>query len=617
MSTRKMLVLLVVFAGLCGGYWLMLTLERHATFERTAAKKLFAISTDDVTALEIQRVGEPLASASRSKGGAWSFVKPNPTIEANQIVWNRAAGALSGLSNERTIDEAPSDPAKYGLDKPVLTVRATTADGASIQIVFGAIEPTQNYRYARVNDGPVVLASVKSFFEMDRSLDLLRVPYVVTIGEKGVNRLEFARYWTGKEKPDKTEKPDAVQRQIGEESVVAAVEKDAGGRWRVVSPIQADADQEMVNELVKQLQYATGHAYVEEPGNLADYGLEPPRARVTVFCPDREPQTLLFGSASSKNEKEEGGIFAKQEARPAVFVMDPQALTLLPKSPDGFRLRRLFTHQASDIQSFRYVSAEDDFTIENDAEKGWKIAGLEYGDTDQAAVSNFLSLLKLLEARGFPGDTQPSFGLDTPVIAMTFTFRNDPASATIRVGAKLPDVDRYYATQDTGTAILLNSNDVRAVTKNCFDFRKGALLEFARGEAIRIALTFEGVDYVFEKPRGLWRLKEPANRVVSSPGDIEALAETLASLHAMGMDSATTPEDLAPYGLDNPIAVATVTTLKPDSGGPEVTVGPVKIGATTPNESQRRFAVSEGRPGLYRVKQAVIDDIREILGSVR
>ena len=48
-------------------------------------------------------------------------------------------------------------------------------------------------------------------------------------------------------------------------------------------------------------------------------------------------------------------------------------------------------------------------------------------DTDQVAVSNFLSFLKELEGRGFPGDAAPVTGLDNPRITITLAFEQGQA----------------------------------------------------------------------------------------------------------------------------------------------------------------------------------------------
>jgi hypothetical protein len=197
MNKKTTAILLIVLIGLCLGYWLMLRLEERGKEKVVEAKRVFSFEPDEIYTAEVQRVDEPLVAASRQHGQPWSMVKPNPTIEANQVIWNRLAIAFAGLANERTIETKASDLAKYGLDKPALNVAITKPDGTQAKLAFGAIDPTQSYRYALGGDGAVFLAGVKAFQELDRPLAYLRNPYAVNVGDQGVTRLEYSRFWTG------------------------------------------------------------------------------------------------------------------------------------------------------------------------------------------------------------------------------------------------------------------------------------------------------------------------------------------------------------------------------------------------------------------------------------
>ena len=614
MSLKATVALVTALIVLCFGYWLMVRLEKRGQEQDAAAKKMFTFAPEDVVHMEVQRIDEKLCSAMREKGGAWAFVKPNPTIEPNPVVWDRMAIALAGLMNERTIDPAPKDPKTYGLDKPGLTIAATTADGQEARLIFGALDPTQTYRYVQTPEGAVCLAVAKAFAELDRPLNLLRNPYVFTVGKEGITRLEFARIWTG----GNAEKPKENEPAIGEESVKVAVEKTQEGTWRMVSPMSVPANQDVVNELIKNVQFATGSKHIDDPEKLEDYGLKPAKARFTIWSGvGSQPQTLYLGGFESGDEKKPGGLYVKQAARPSVFVMDPTVLTLLPKTPDGLRENRLFSRQATDLASIHYVAEGTDLTFENDPEKGWRIAGADAADTDPLAISNLLVLLKALQGRSFPGDAKPEFGLDSPMIAITFNFQKDAAPTTIRVAARVPNADLFYATMDNGVVTTLGNLDVTALSKRPFYFRKKTLLEFAKPEATRIALQIDGTNYVFEKPRGQWRLKEPEGKTLGSPSDIGLLLKALGNVSAAAVEAETAPADLSPFGLDAPTITVSATTLKDGDPSSETTVGPLKIGKPTAENSQERFAMSPMRPGVYRISQSVVDDIRAALKGIR
>lgn len=616
MSAKTTLILVLVLVALCVAYWAMVESEDKGRVRQREKQRLFSFTPDDIAAVEIRRIGEQPAAAKRADG-SWAFTKPNTTIQANDVLWERVARAGAELVNERTIDPSPEDLAAYGLDKPVLAVTITEAGEKAVELTFGVIEPTQTFRYARADDGPVFLVSAEAFHEFDRPLELLRYPYVVTVGEEGVTRLEFSRFWK-----DAAEEGDASKaRAVGEESLVVAVERGADGQWRLVSPVDAQADQEAVNELVKEIQYARGRNYIDAPENLEDYGLDPPGARITVYCGKAgKPQTILVGSLESPpdddDKRKRGGIFAKRASRPAVFVIDSHILALLPKTPDAFRQSRLLTHKAVDIQSIHYASREEEFTLDNDTERGWRMVEPEAAETDQETVSNFIGALKTLRGRGFPGEARPRFGLEDSAISIRFSFKDGSPPAAIRVGAQVPDTGQYYATQDTGVVTLIGDLELSVLTRTAFDFKSKALMKFDSKQAARVSLKFEGVGYLFEKTRGIWQIKAPPEKSFGSQSDIEALIAALSDTRAVALQTEETPADLAQYGLDAPLATITLTTLDSATPPKETTFGPLDIGKTAPDESQQRFATVEGRDGIYRVKQAIIDDIRETLKGV-
>ena len=85
----------------------------------------------------------------------------------------------------------------------------------------------------------------------------------------------------------------------------------------------------------------------------------------------------------------------------------------------------------------------------------------------------------------------------------------------------------------------------------------------------------------------------------------------------MTLEAEPVPQDLSPYGLDAPLATLAVSAQGAGQGDQETVHGPLKIGAVTPANSQRRFAVVAGRDGVYTIRQAVVDAIRDTIKGVR
>ncbi|HOZ44979.1 MAG TPA: DUF4340 domain-containing protein [Candidatus Hydrogenedentes bacterium] len=622
MKPRTTLMLVVVLGVLCLGYWLMLRMEDRGREKAVEAKQLFDFTAEALTGLEVARLGEEPVAASRVPGGPWRVTAPYDTIPANPVVWPRVAAALAGLSNQRSLDVADADLEIYGLDEPVLTIRGETDGGHRVRVAFGAAEPTQLNRYARMLEGGpegVFLAPVAAFDELNRPLIDLRERHIVSVGEAGITRLEFALFWRGEGTSGPAE--GGADLEEGFESVAVVVERGQDGAWHMVAPVEGIANQQLVGDLVKEIQFAVGRNHVDAPENLADYGLDPPVARVSVSDGVGAPQTILFGSLSEGDSK--GGLFAKRADQPAVFIMDSHVVSLFPQSVDSFRESRLLTHRVTEVRRVHYRTADVDIVLDNDPEDGWRVVEPACDDTDQQAVSAFITALKVLTATAFvdaESAAAMALGLDTPSMVFTLTFDGDGTPVEILVGGATEDGEAFYAKQDTGAVVTVPRRAIRDLTWTLFDFRSRRLLRFAPEDAIRVSLQLEERRYLFEKVHRKWLIREPKGARLDSQSDVEAVLNAVASVNALGIEAESAPGDLSPYGLAEPMFRVAVTTCAAEGAArtpeDEVVLGPLEIGNTTPDDARRRYALTRGYREVFVVTQDILDNVRSALEGI-
>ena len=622
MSLRSTLGLFVVFVALCAGYWGMIHFEARTVVKDIEARKLYAFDPAEIVSLEITRADETPVMAQREKGKPWAITKPLATIDPNQVVWDRLAASFAELVEERLLEPTNEKAAQYGLDKPILTIKTQTSDGKAYSCTFGAADPTQTGRYAMGQDGKIFLIIAKAFQDMDQPLDMLRNPYVLNAGDKTINKIEFARFWTEQQaQKAKEQNRDMGNLNVGDESLVVTLEKDANGAWQIKTPFEATANQQLVNTVIQYMQFATGHNYIDAPQDMKSYGLAPPKARVTVYPEGGTPQTLLLGDQEpapkeAKGKDDKRGYFAKNGDKPSVFLLDGIVAEFFPRTPDVFRENRLMTRSASELNRIHYKALETDITLEFDPEKGWAMAGLTPGETDQVAVSNFITLLTSMKGKGFPDGSQPQSGLDNPAIKIELGFKNNTAPAEIKVAAQMPETKQYYAMQDNGIVILLSDLDVATLTKTALDFRNKNLFQFPKTATSRIVLDMEGTQYIFNKVHSEWRIMLPENKTLINPEAITALAGALSEMRAAAIETLAEKTDLAPYGLNTPMATLSINYL-PEGATTETTLGPLKIGVPDTKNPQLRYASIASKPGVYCISQSIVDQIRDTLKCVK
>ncbi|NLV39711.1 MAG: DUF4340 domain-containing protein [Candidatus Hydrogenedentes bacterium] len=605
MKFRSTLLLLLALALLSGVYWGMRQRGRRTAERAAEAARLFDFQGKDVRRLTLAQVGQPAVTGERGADGAWRITAPNDTIPPLQMLWDRVADNLSTLRSQRTVAETPADPAEYGLDVPALTVTVEAGDAAPATVVFGDVEPTQRHRYARLNGGPLLLADTREFFEVNRSLEELRHRFLVEDREADILEFRFAWIWTGTDAA-----PPEDQPAVGEESTEVVVRRAAAGEpWRLEAPLDAMADQEKVDEVVKEVQFAVGREFVDAPENLSDYGLSPAAARITVVDgKSGRAQNILLGAVDG----EKGGVWAQVAGQRAVFQMDAQIMMLLPRKPDAWRETRLITRRLSELKKVEYRRGEETLVLERGADGAWSLTAPALPEVNQFAVSGFLAVLK--ESRGEPLDVAPETlpGGVAPQVSITLS-HDDGATASLSLWPSPDNASLWYATQDSGGVVALRGVAVDALLLTADKFRSMELLRFNRPDAEVLEFQFENLGAVLERRHGQWVVTRPETLRLKNQSDAEALLAAVSPLRITGLAAPEAPRDLSVYGLDKPVFTLYVrmAPVAPPAAGERI--GPLRIGGVSPENSRERFATLEGKAGVFRVSQDAVDALRDAL----
>lgn len=575
------------------------------------AKKIFDFGPEAIKKLTVHRLDEQPTTGEQTAASDWSIVAPSPQIKALDELWNRVASHAAELKNERSLPADALDLEAYGLAVPRLTV-TLEVDGAPKTLRFGYLEPTQTYRYARLDEGAVFLADKNAVFELDRPLDQLRDAFVVDNREAPIVRFEFARIMTP-EQQKKFENPPP----LGEESeaIIVMERPDGEQPWVQTSPVHTAANQEKVNELVAELQFARGRNYVEAPESLADYGLDPASARITVVDnAGGNPQTFMFGNTAMVGE--DGGVYVQRVGDTSVFMMDGHILTLFPKSANALRERRLMTTAAKEITKVEYSGKGNAYTLVKDEKGAWKMIDPPLDDTDDQYVSNYLSALKMLEAGRFYPGTPAEYGLETPEAQLKLYRSDTEAPVEIRIAPNAAEPGQYYALTTAGEIAGIEEERIRFLLTDAQAFRMRSLLRFAIPRAEKMSFQYDGVDYQLEKLHNRWLVVSPENHFMPNQTDAENLLKAVTELRSIGAEDGQ-EADPSVYGFAEPRFRFSVTLTPAEAGGAPEILGPLTIGAVVPGIDQQRFAQTASRSGVFRIKQSFVEAVSAAVSGIR
>lgn len=597
MSGKGILALGAVLAVLLLGFWLTQRSPEQARIEEDAAKRIFAFEGKDVAGLTVERAGAEPVAATRQNGG-WAITAPH-AVAADSARLDRVAEVLSQLVSDRSLDVPAEDLPQYGLDKPALRVEASAA-GRDYRVEFGGVAPTQDHRYARVDDGPVLLLRSGVFPELDLALKDLRNRAMVDAGPAGIQRFQFV--WMGK---DESGKPI--------ESVPVELEKRPDGRWYVVKPVEGAAHPEAAENLAAMLYRMPGRDFVDAPEKLADYGLEPPKARITAWtAPDAPAQTVYVGGIARTGDKD--GVYVKRADAPAVFVVESGFAAHFPQTPDSLLARTLLTQPALTLKSLHYRRGDIDIVLENDVAKGWRMTQPAVAEMDQEATSSFINALTRASVKEMLGAQVDPKVVEPRTFMLEYSLK-DGRTGVLAVGPRHESGD-YYALQDTGMPVLVSEHDVEPLLVTPFVFETKEIFEFPRDKTTRLMLHLDGVQYVFERSGGDWLVTEPAGKRWETQGDASMFLNAVNPVLADSLEATSAPADPMKYGLDAPALVLEAVWSDPARGAEQQTAR-LTVGAPSEGDSQLRYATVSGRPEVFRIRQSIVDVVREALRGIR
>jgi hypothetical protein len=271
-------------------------------------KQLLAFENDEVTRLVIGGSERELLTVQVERPDHWVVQPGNLPADLAEV-----RSYMSSLRSARAVDfveDAPSDLAPYGLDRPRLSVAVHTDedDTAEAILLLGGErrEGEQTQVYAKAADKPtVVVLGQWSLGSLDKTAAEFRDKTVLAFDQDRVGEM-------------------ALQRG---DATGFVLRRDGGGIWSAEG-VEAAPDQDAATRLLADLRDLTGSAIVaEEPTpDLAAWGLDVPALRIALS--DATGQAMGTVLAAKQGDK----YYATLEGSGLVYETRDYMYTRLDKT---------------------------------------------------------------------------------------------------------------------------------------------------------------------------------------------------------------------------------------------------------------------------------------------
>ncbi len=402
-------------------------------------RRLLPFRTYDAQELEIRYADASIGLAKVD--GRWILREPKDARADREAVETYLAD-LRSVEAVAFIDDAPEDPALYGLNEPDLEISVRCQDDETFRLLIGAAPPEHaDWRYAANGSDSFVCAVAADDVERLRKT-------IVDLRDRQV--LEF--------RP-----ADVGEVRLSGRSGEIVLRKE-GETWRIGEDRIA-GDSRTVGRFLLDLRDLRILEFADDaPADLEAYGLVDPAAAVRLF---REPEPAPpAGSAEPATEEEspapeprepdwpavsfgatndQGRVYLMRSDEPFVYAVDPGILEWIDRPEVTWRDRRIFTIPTEEIT--RLSVERDDLRIEvrRDESGSWRLAEGQQGVLDGARLLLFLKGLASLRADEFEAagvENPDEFGLAHPKAVVEFDHRSPDGTVetwTLRLGE--PGID--------------------------------------------------------------------------------------------------------------------------------------------------------------------------------
>jgi hypothetical protein len=514
------------------------------------------------------------------------------------------------------------DAAKTGLDKPERTVAVEFDDRPPVTLQIGQVSrvverksppPSQanpfqpppppppavreEYRYAKLPDNPQVFeVRGDKFGDLFMPVATLRDAKLFRFRPADAQRVEIVQ--TGGKIAFTKQKDESTQID----------------RWKLAEPVQADAEQSKVTELLDKLAdlQATGPDLIDN-ADAKTYNLaaeDGPRVTVTVSeeIPtaegEKKKETRTLTLRIGKPEAEKNKVFVKAVDVARIDAVGDDFLKLFDRPVLAYRGRRVLDVPMAKVASIAVQRAGEGFTL-TQADGTWKLTAPVATPADVGKAGTLAADLGRLEAVEYVNDAPKpedltKYGLDKPAMSATVTF-NDAAqpAKTVQLGQARDGKPEVYAKLADAPGVFAVRQAVKdAIDQSSLAFRPLQLWSAGAAAVKEIDIERPTGAYKLIRSDSGWKLTGPFDATAST-AVVQPLVDALATPRAERFE-AHKADDPAKYGFDKPevkLTIAVTGEEKPKR---------IVVGKPTAADAKTRFAKLGDADAVFVVPEPLV-----------
>jgi hypothetical protein len=371
------------------------------------------------------------------------------------------------------------------------------------------------------------------------------------------------------------------------------------GKWQLVEPVQATADEQELTSIASSLASLDIQRVVDENAtDLKQYGLEPARVEVAFRAKaDKEPRRISLGDKTPTG----GDLYARFPDQKRVFLVSSFLDSTFNKNAFALREKNIIKVDRDKVDRVEVVAGRKMVTL---AKSGtdWRIVSPAPLRADFAAVEGALERLSSAQMQGVvaaEGDDLKKYKLDPPIA--TFAAVSGSSRAMLLLGET--ENALIYAKDASRPMVFTVAPTLYTdLIRDVSDFRRKDLFDARSFTTTRIELTRGTETIALEKSKAadgkeVW--KNAAGKDVDAM-KVDDLLTKISGLRAESFETASNP------ALKTPALI--VKTRFDDNKMEQVTFG--RAGTDV-------VASRADEPGTAKVEATSFDETIKALDAVK
>jgi hypothetical protein len=398
--------------------------------------------------------------------------------------------------------------------------------------------------------------------------------------------------------------------------------KAEGEGWKMVAPLQDDADTGVIDQLLDAIQNLRPEDVITDLGKgdkkrqmLKDFGLNKSKLRLKLDG-KRMPAQLEFGQDAAV----QGRGYLRIGDDDAVYVVTNELKNIVSKTPEEFRDHRMTPFLTTLINRaiFQVSGGEIELAKEQD---NWQLVRPIKTRASNDAVVEILTKMNQTQISKFVSENKSSlgpFGLDSPADVLTL-YGDEGKKFEIEIGNAVPSNPQavYANLPERNTVVEVSKGFASLFNITPNDLRDRKIARLNSDLIDRVTIENAGQPkIVLAREENRWHFVSPA----SAPANANNIKRLI---QEMNDDEVTefvsdTATDLAKYGLEQPKLKITFSSYASEntaeSNAGEVILSTLEFGNS---ENGVTYARLEEEPYIFSIADQIFSDLPKTKFSFR